>query len=81
MYGIDHIGMGLGGLGMILVWVLPLVLLVLLFRKFSADRGDAGSPSALEILEARYARGEIDREPYLKQRADLDGHGRLPQGG
>ena len=31
------------------------------------DRGSAG----LDILEERYARGEIDREEYLQKRADL----------
>lgn len=81
MYGIDHIGMGLGGLGMILVWVVPLILLVLLFRHFSGTQGDARGRAALEILEARYAQGEIDRETYLKQRADLDDRGRHLQGG
>jgi putative membrane protein len=33
----------------------------------------AASPaSALEILEARYARGELSREEYLRTRSDLE---------
>lgn len=30
-------------------------------------------PSARELLDDRYARGEIAREEYLQQRADLGG--------
>ncbi len=73
MYGYDHFGMGLGGFGMILVWIVPLLLLVLLFRRYTGDREDRQGKTALEILEARYARGEIDQEEYLKRRADLGG--------
>lgn len=73
MYGYDHFGMGLGGLGMILVWVVPIVLLVLLFRHFSGDRQERRGKTALEILEERYARGEIDQEEFVKRRADLGG--------
>ena len=75
MYGYDHFGMGLGGLGMILVWVAPLLLLVwlvMLFRRGGDDRESGKKQSAKEILAARYARGEIDREEYLKRRADLE---------
>lgn len=73
MYGFDHFGMGFGALGMILVWVVPLILIFLLFRYFSADRREGRGKTALEILEERYARGEIDREEYLKRRSDLGG--------
>lgn len=73
MYGFDHFGMGLGGLGMILVWVVPLILLILVVRHFRVDKGKGRSTSALEILDGRYARGEIDREEYVKRRADLEG--------
>lgn len=72
MYGYDHFGMGLGGLGMILLWLVPLVLLVLLFRRHGGKEERRGK-TALEILEARYARGEIDQDEYRKRRADLGG--------
>ena len=37
--------------------------------------GDAGSPTltAHQILDERYARGEIDREEYLRRRKDISG--------
>ncbi|MBK8637021.1 MAG: SHOCT domain-containing protein [Chromatiaceae bacterium] len=71
MFGFDHFGMGWGGLGMVLIWVLPILLGILLVRYFARDREERREPTALEILEARYARGEIDRDEYLKRRADL----------
>lgn len=77
MYGFDHFGMGWGGLGMglgmILVLVLSILLIVLLVRLFARNGEARREPTALEILEARYARGEIDRDEYLKRRADLKG--------
>lgn len=76
MYGIDHIGMGIGGLGMLLVWLLPFVLIILVLRHFFENRQERRDKSALGILEQRYAQGEIDRVTYLKQRADLEGRGR-----
>lgn len=33
---------------------------------------DARGESALEILQARYARGEISREEYLEMKRDLE---------
>ncbi len=70
-------GMGWGWLGMILFWLIP-ILLVLVAIKYlfpGASRLNAGSlddrNKALEVLEERYARGEIDREAFLKMRDDL----------
>ena len=81
MYGIDHIGMGIGGLGMLLIWLLPLVLIFLLFRHFFGNRRERPGKTALDVLEKRYAHGEIDRVTYLKQRIDLKTPGRHAQGG
>ncbi len=73
-------GMGwhwLGWLGMAFFW-LVLVLLVLAAVKYlmgnrrsNAPDGER-KPDALAILEERYARGEIDREEFLKKRDDLN---------
>jgi putative membrane protein len=72
MYGFDHTGMGLGAIGMVLVWLAPvaLVLLWLLSRGRSGDtRTDRRTP--LDILDERYARGEIGQDEYHSRRADL----------
>lgn len=45
---------------------------VLLVRNLSDARHPGGS-SALEALELRYARGEIDRDEYLQRQNDLEG--------
>jgi len=62
-----HNGWGGMGFGMILFWVLVLVVVVVLLGKRNRVR-----PSAREVLDERYARGEIDREEYEKKRAALE---------
>jgi putative membrane protein len=73
-------GMGwhwLGWLGMAFFW-LVLVLLVLAAVKYLMGNRRSNAPDserkpdALAILEERYARGEIDREEFLKKRDDLN---------
>jgi putative membrane protein len=71
MIGYEHFGMGWGGLWMILVWLIPVVLVALLIYHLARER-NGKARSALDILAERYARGEIDREEYLKRRADLE---------
>ena len=77
MYGAyDHGWMFGGGLGMILIWLIPLVLLFLLGRSFFAKdvgRDKAAPPprSALDLLKESYARGEIGRDEFLQKRDDL----------
>ena len=71
MYGDSHFGPGFGGLGMILLWIVPVVLLVLLFRRLSGDKDKPRGKTALDILGERYARGEIGREEYLQRRTDI----------
>lgn len=74
--GWDHMGpwgwgMGIfGALFMLLVVGLVVWLIVYLVR---ADQGrGTGAKGALDLLDERYARGEIDREEYLERRADLE---------
>ncbi len=74
-------GMGWGWLGMMLFWLVPLFVVIVLAAaavKYLFSRGarsDAGLHEdrnrALEVLEERYARGEINREEYLQKRDDL----------
>lgn len=67
MWGFEHYGMGWG---MVLVWLIPILLVAGIVYALRGRNGPPGR-SALDILEARYARGEIDREEFLKRRADL----------
>ena len=62
-----------------LIWVALLIGVVVLVVKAvqGGSRGvDTALPppkSALEILEERYARGEIDRDEFEQKRSDLQG--------
>lgn len=77
MFGTEHmgIGMGWGGLWMIGVWLIPIVLVVLLLRSFG-DRRQEPKPhdedGARSILDARFARGDIDAAEYEKRKRALD---------
>lgn len=70
-------GMGwFGGIFMIIFWILILVGLVFLIKWLiqSTSRGhtgNAGGNRALEILEERYARGEIDKAEFETKKTDL----------
>lgn len=67
-----HNGMGFGmGFGMLFFLLLIVVVLVLAFRGLSGG-GSSAPPSARELLDQRYARGEIGREEYERMRADLE---------
>ena len=57
-----------------IVWLAVLVVIVIgLVRWLGGLGGDAGRPSRTvrDILDERYARGEIDREEYLKRKQDI----------
>lgn len=71
MYGFDHTGMGLGAIGMILLWLVPIALLAWLFARTAAGRESSPSRTPLEVLDERYARGEIGQEEYRSRRDDL----------
>lgn len=68
-------GMGGGWFGMGSWWILAVVLLVVvggfLFRRTGDDAGSSGRESARDILDKRYARGEIEREEYEQKKRDL----------
>jgi putative membrane protein len=64
----EGLGMGFGGF-MWLLWILLIAGLVWLVAAFV--RPSDHRKSALEILEERYARGEIEREEFERRKADL----------
>lgn len=67
-----HWGSGawLGGLWMVLFWVGVVLLIVWAVRAVSAHQSPAGR-SALDILEERFARGEIDTAELIERRREL----------
>ena len=63
------------------MWIFPLlfliVFIVFLFRGpacsiFGTHRSRDGEENARQILDRRYARGEISREDYQRMRKDLE---------
>ena len=65
-------GIGIPGLGMILVWGLILVFVVMLVRAIAGGFPSSGK-SARQVLDERFARGEIDRDELEQKRRDLSG--------
>ena len=71
-------GMGFGFLGMLLLWGIPLALVVggaaWVFRQATGTRQPGGQrqPTARQVLDERFARGEINREEYETIRAQIE---------
>lgn len=77
--GFGWVGMILGALIMLALLAGLIVAILLGARQVSKGYGHSnvhpagqGEPSAREILQARYARGEITREQYLQMLADIE---------
>ncbi|MBU1641899.1 SHOCT domain-containing protein [bacterium] len=64
-------GMNGWGFGMGLGWLIPLLLIVVLVYFFMNSNKKEGL-SAKEILDKRYANGEIDEQEYIKKRDLLE---------
>lgn len=67
-------GMGFGWIFMILFWVLVIVIVLGLGRwliGMGPQRGGPPEKSARDILDERYARGEIGKAEYEEKRAAL----------
>ena len=57
-----------GWLIFLIVWLIPFIISYIIF----ADRFRGRSPSARELLDQAYARGELSRDEYLKKRNDIE---------
>lgn len=62
-------GMGFGGLLMLFFWGAVIVGAVV-FVRWMLDQSKGGK-SALQILQERYARGEIDKAEFEERKRDL----------
>lgn len=74
MSGFGGWGMGFGWIFMILFWGLIILGIAGLVRWLSSSNRNTNLPppkTALEILEERYARGEIDRDEFEQKKHDL----------
>ncbi len=73
-WGNGWMGFG-GGFVMLLFWGLAIFGLVALARWAVFKSGKTGQPresGPLEILQRRYASGEIDQQTYQRMKAELD---------
>jgi uncharacterized membrane protein len=64
-------GFGMGG--MWLWWLLPLLILAAAFYIVYERSSDSGRSRALDILDERLAKGEIDEKTYERLKAELTG--------
>lgn len=69
MFDLMGYGFGFHGFGMFLFWGVVLVLIFWLFKEDS--KGNVQNQSAIEILNSRYAKGEISETEYLNKKKDI----------
>ncbi len=64
---------GFGGIGMILFWVAVIAVIIVLAKLLidSTRNRDTRSKTPLQILEDRYAAGEIGRDEFEEKKQDL----------
>lgn len=71
-WGYNMMNNPLGGLMMILFWVLMVIFIVWIVREISGKNTSSNSSSrASEILKERYAKGEITKEEFESKKKDL----------
>ena len=80
--GYNWIGMIVGGIFTLIILVLLILLIIWVIRRLSGHYaggyhymhagGPSGGPSAKEILQTRYAKGEITQEQYQQMLAEIN---------
>ena len=79
--GVEGMGWGWIGLGMVhmlLFWVLVILGIAVLVRWLGGSSGASGGEAparAMDILKARYAKGELTREQFEQMKQDIGGSG------
>jgi len=66
--------MFLGPLLTIILVVVLIALAVPFLRSLGGGAAGPRKPTSRDILDERYARGEIDREEYLRRKQDIEGN-------
>lgn len=69
--GYNRVGAAGGMFMMGLFWVLVIVGIVLIVMYLSKNNRPDNNASVLDILKARYAKGEIDKPEFDQKRKDL----------
>jgi putative membrane protein len=72
-HGTSAWGYGVMAVSMVVFWGLVVLAGVLLYRRYRRPM-PAVTVTADQILDARFARGEIDRDDYSTRRAELRAH-------
>lgn len=76
MMGYGGWGLGFGWIFMLLFWAIIIIGIIAAVRWFAASgprhHHEPRRKNALDILEERYARGEIQREEYQQKKQDLE---------
>jgi putative membrane protein len=72
--GAEGMGWGWSGLGMapmLLFWVLVILCIAVLVRWLASGSSGDKPPRAMDILKARYAKGEITREQFEQMKREI----------
>lgn len=72
--GVEGMGWGWIGLGMVhmlLFWVLVILGIVVLTRWLAGGSSGDAPPRAIDVLKARYAKGDITREQFEQMKRDI----------
>ena len=71
-----HSGWGIvWGLAIAAFWIAVIAVIVVMLRAVTRRPDGLGGGSALELLEERYARGEVSRDEFRERRAVLTDKG------
>jgi putative membrane protein len=81
MWGYDHMGWMMNGWGMGFGFIFWLVILAVIIAGIVwfvraqpySQRSQERRSTGLDVLEERYARGDITREEYLQKKRDVTG--------
>ena len=64
-------GVFLGGIGMLLFWILIIVGVIFLIKGALREEKKNKAETPLDILKKRYAKGEIDKKEYEEKKKEL----------